>query len=123
MNCPKCMSEMEKMSFKEMRIDRCTSCKGLWFAPKVLAELRKDTFMADYILDDGKAKVGKQYDEVRDIRCPVCSTAMVKETDSEQRHISYESCPNGDGSFFDAGEFTDLVRKTFWDKFKPSKKV
>ena len=122
MNCPKCMSEMDRMSFKEMRIDRCSSCKGLWLAPNVLAELRKDTFMADYILDEGKVKVGKQYDEVRDIRCPSCESEMVKVTDQEQNHITYESCPEGHGVFLDAGEFTDLVHKTFWDRFKPKRK-
>jgi Zn-finger nucleic acid-binding protein len=30
----------------------------------------------------------------------------------------YETCPNGHGTFLDAGEFTDLMHRTFWDRFK-----
>ena len=33
-------------------------------------------------------------------------------------HVVYECCPEGHGVFLDAGEFTDLMHKTFWDKFK-----
>jgi len=39
----------------------------------------------------------------------------------KQPHIIYESCPAGHGTFLDAGEFTDLVNKTFWDKFKKAR--
>jgi len=46
---------------------------------------------------------------------------MLQEFDEEQPHITYESCPNGHGTYLDSGEFTDLVRKTFWDKFKRRK--
>jgi hypothetical protein len=43
---------------------------------------------------------------------------MVEEADPEQPHIVYETCPDDHGTFLDAGEFTDLVHKTFWDRFK-----
>ena len=121
MNCPKCCAEMETVNFKEMTLNRCTGCHGLWFHPEVLKQLREDTWMADYILDDGKVKVGRQYNEVRDITCPECDAPMQQETDPDQHHIIYESCPNGHGTFLDAGEFTDLVHKTFWDHFKPAR--
>ncbi len=118
MNCPKCFAEMEITSFKELEIDRCSSCKGLWFQPEELAFLRNETWMADYILDEGKAKTGKEFNAIRDIRCPQCGTEMEQQTDPDQPHVVYESCPQGHGVFLDAGEFTDLMHKTFWDKFK-----
>ena len=31
MNCPKCSAEFETVSFKDIEVDRCTGCKGLWF--------------------------------------------------------------------------------------------
>jgi len=118
MNCPKCFAEMEITSFKELEIDRCTSCKGLWFQPEELEVLRNETWMADYILDEGKAKVGKQFNQIRDIRCPQCNAEMEQKSDPDQPHVVYECCPQGHGVFLDAGEFTDLMHKTFWDKFK-----
>jgi uncharacterized protein len=118
MHCPKCFSAMETFSFKELRVDRCSACKGLWFQPGVLAQLRNDSQEADRILDPGQVRIGRQYNEVRDIRCPECNASMDQQTDPDQRHITYESCPQGHGIFLDAGEFTDLVHKTFWDRFK-----
>ena len=120
MQCPKCSSDMEITSYDQIKVDRCTNCKGLWFQPEELAALRNDIWMADYILDEGDAKVGKKYNQIVAIHCPECQADMRQEFDEEQSHIIYESCPNGHGTYLDAGEFTDLVHKTFWDKFKRS---
>ena len=118
MQCPKCSAAMEITSYDQIKVDRCTSCKGLWFQPEELSELRNDIWMADYILDEGDSKVGKKFNRIGSIHCPQCDTDMRQEFDKEQPHIIYESCPDGHGTFLDAGEFTDLVHKTFWDRFK-----
>jgi len=32
MECPKCKSAMEEVTYgRNMTVDRCTSCKGIWF--------------------------------------------------------------------------------------------
>ena len=118
MQCPKCTGEMELVSYDQIEVDRCTSCGGLWFQPEELRALRDDIWMADYIIDSGDKSVGRKANDHKDYHCPECNATMLQEYDSEQPHITYESCPNGHGTYLDAGEFTDLVRKTFWDKFK-----
>lgn len=118
MQCPKCSSDFEVVSYDGIKIDRCVSCKGLWFQPDELAKLRDDIWMADYILDDGDDNTGRKFNRIGAIHCPQCDSDMRQEFDAEQPHIIYESCPNGHGTFLDAGEFTDLVKKTFWDRFK-----
>lgn len=121
MNCPKCFAPMEEVAYKGMSVNRCVGCRGLWFAPEVLAALRGDAWMADYVLDVGEKRTGKQYNRVRDIDCPQCGAKMQQKSDPDQRHITYEICPAGDGTFLDAGELTDLLHKTFWDLFKPAR--
>jgi Zn-finger nucleic acid-binding protein len=111
---------MEITSYDQIKVDRCVNCKGLWFQPEELLALRNDIWMADYVLDQGDVKVGKKYNQIVAIHCPECEADMKQEFDSEQPHIIYESCPNGHGTYLDAGEFTDIVKKTFWDKFKRS---
>ena len=118
MHCPKCSNDMETTSYRDIEIDRCTHCKGLWFQPDELRALRDDIWMADYILDQGDVKTGKKYNQIVAIHCPHCNSDMKQEFDEEQPHIIYETCPEGHGTFLDAGEFTDLVKKTFWDRFK-----
>lgn len=118
MICPKCSGETEVVSYDEIQVDRCTNCSGLWFDTGELEQLRKDTWMADYILDTGNASEGRKFNRIDTIHCPQCRELMKEEFDAGQPHIMYETCPNGHGSFLDAGEFTDLVKKTFWDRFK-----
>lgn len=118
MNCPKCFAPMEEVAFKGISLFRCEACQGHWFNPAVLDTLRSSGWMADYVLDVGIARVGKLYNQVRDINCPQCNAKMEQKTDPEQRHITYETCPAGHGTFLDAGELTDLLHKTFWDHFK-----
>jgi len=118
MQCPKCASDMEVTSYDEIKVDRCTRCRGLWFQPDELARLRDDVWMADYILDPGDRKTGRKFNRIGAIHCPQCDADMRQEFDEEQPHIIYESCPNGHGTYLDAGEFSDLVHKTFWDRFK-----
>jgi Zn-finger nucleic acid-binding protein len=109
---------MEIVSYDGIKIDRCTSCGGLWFQPEELRALRDDIWMADFIIDSGDKSKGKKYNAIKYINCPQCDKMMDSETDKEQKHITYESCPDGHGTFLDSGEYTDLVHKTFWDKFK-----
>jgi Zn-finger nucleic acid-binding protein len=121
MKCPKCSGEMAIVSYDEIKVDRCISCGGLWFQPEELRALRDDIWMADYILDSGDKSTGKRSNTIKDIECPECAITMKQEFDEEQSHVTYESCPIGHGTFLDAGEFTDLVHKTFWDKFKKAR--
>jgi len=118
MKCPKCSGDMAQVSYDKIKVDRCIVCGGLWFQPNELRALRDDIWMADYILDSGDKTLGKRSNALKEIECPECGANMTQEFDAEQPHITYESCPNSHGTFLDAGEFTDLVDKSFWDKFK-----
>lgn len=118
MQCPKCSSSMETATFDEVEVDRCTGCKGLWFQKGELARLREETWMADYVLDEGSAKIGRKYNSITAVDCPECGADMKQESDPSQPHIVFETCPEDHGTFLDAGEFTDLLHKTFWDRFK-----
>ncbi|MDJ0654859.1 MAG: zf-TFIIB domain-containing protein [Xanthomonadales bacterium] len=118
MECPKCNSSMEEVRWggADRIVNRCTNCGGLFFLPKELSRMR-ESFTAEY-LDHGDPNVGRKFNEVEDIQCPVCGARMDKVSDSNQTHIWYESCPNGHGVYFDAGELSDLNRETLMDKVK-----
>ena len=69
-------------------------------------------------IDNGDPLIGKEYNRIEDIKCPVCRTKMVKMVDKEQTHIWYESCATCYGVFFDAGEFKDFREETLSDQIK-----
>ena len=116
MECPKCKSDMETVTFEQIEVDRCIKCKGLWFdmlEHEHLKEMRNSES-----IDIGKAEVGKEYDKIDKIDCPVCKSNMIKMVDKDQPHLRYEACTSCYGVFFDAGEFRDYKEKTVLDFFR-----
>jgi len=116
--CPKCDNPMEEVRYGggDRGINRCTECHGLFFTDVDLLRL-KNTYKAE-VLDLGSSKVGKEHNKVEDIECPVCNVQMNKVHDEGQTHIWYESCPDCNAVYFDAGELTDLSQDTFMDVVK-----
>ena len=116
MRCPKCRSDMEQIMIDDTEVDRCSSCHGLWFDDGELEKLRNREAAA--ILDIGDIKVGKEQNRIEHYRCPRCAGEMNRLVDPGQPHIWLEQCESCKGSFFDAGELTDLVTVSISDFFK-----
>ena len=115
--CPKCGHGMEELSYGgDLLIDPCTNCQGLWF-DQGEEQLLKSKWMGD-ALDTGKASLGKKWDAVDEVACPRCGQDMGKVSDPDQPHIWYEVCPNCEGIWLDAGEFTDLKFDTLMDRLR-----
>ena len=115
MECPKCESKFERVTFNNIDIERCTQCKGLWFDMLEKEDLQK--MKGAVSIDIGDAQVGKQFSQMRNINCPDCHHQMIPMVDKDQFHIKYESCPNCFGTFFDAGEFRDLTENSVLERF------
>lgn len=103
MQCPKCQKEMEIVLCGDIEIDRCKSCKGLWF-DRGEAETLSERWIAEYI-DTGDPVVGEKMDSIDTIYCPRCGVLMQRYFDVENTHLQFEECAEH-GKFFDAGEFT-----------------
>jgi Zn-finger nucleic acid-binding protein len=116
MECPKCNSDMEKITYEKIQVDRCTKCKGIWF--DMLEHEHLKAIEDSQSIDTGESKVGKEYNKIQKIDCPVCHTQMIRMVDRKQPHISYEACTICYGVFFDAGEFRDYKEETILDFFR-----
>ena len=116
MRCPKCRSDMEQIMIDDIEVDRCSSCHGLWFDDGELGKLRSKEMAA--VLDIGDVKTGKKQNKIENYRCPRCAGPMNRLVDPEQTHIWFEQCGSCRGSFFDAGELTDLATESVSDFFK-----
>jgi len=106
MNCPKCNSAMELVTYEGVTVDRCTSCKGIWFDANEQKWLKEKK--GSEVIDTGDATVGKKMDKITNIQCPLCHGPMIRMVDADQHHIDYEACTTCYGIFLDAGEFKDL---------------
>lgn len=107
---------MEEVTYgRQLTVDRCSGCKGLWFDLGE-AETLKGKWMSEFV-DSGDPDVGKYYNKIDQVNCPRCGASMDKLVDPEQPHIWYEACAEH-GMFLDAGEFTDYKYETLLDKFR-----
>lgn len=116
MRCPKCRADMELLTIDGVEIDRCSSCHGLWFDPDEVDKLRSRKVAA--AIDTGNPAAGSVRNTNDRYRCPRCGGKMLRMTDAKQKHIWYEECAACHGSYFDAGEFTDLATLSVSDLFK-----
>jgi Zn-finger nucleic acid-binding protein len=116
MRCPKCRSDMQQVMIDDIEVDRCSTCHGLWFDDGELGKLTNKEAAA--VLDIGDVATGKKHNEIDNYRCPRCAGAMNRLVDPEQTHIWFEQCDSCRGSFFDAGELTDLATVSASDFFK-----
>lgn len=116
MECPKCDSNMEKVTFETVEVNRCTNCKGMWF--DMLQHEHLKAMQDSESIDIGDAATGREYDKIDRINCPICRTQMIRMVDAKQPHIHYEACTSCYGVFFDAGEFRDYKEETVIDFFR-----
>jgi Zn-finger nucleic acid-binding protein len=108
MNCPKCNSEFETISFADIEFERCLGCQGLWFDM-----LEKEDLIAikgSESIDIGSDQIGKQYRDQQDIKCPQCGVNMIPMVDKDHYDIKYESCQSCYGAFRQLKENSVLER-------------
>ena len=104
MKCPKCDSMMEEVEIEGVVIDRCVSCKGLWFDRREEATLKSHAAQVDI----GDPAVGAKLNTENQIKCPVCeNTMLLRMMGPRKSNIWFETCPSCYGLFYDAGEFKD----------------
>lgn len=117
---------MGKVTFGSVVVDRCTSCRGLWFDAREHERL-KDMAGSEEIdpgspassaagPTGGTASAGPAIGDAK-IDCPVCHTRLIRMIDRQQPHIHFESCIVCHGTFFDAGEFRDYKEQSVSEWF------
>jgi Zn-finger nucleic acid-binding protein len=99
---------MEQVEFEGVEVDRCRSCQGIWFDAGESDWFFNDTATTE--IYTGDPEVGKHTNQINRYRCPRCDGGMMRKTSLNSARIQYEECTSCRGSFFDAGEFTDLIR-------------
>ena len=104
---------MEKVTFQNITVDRCTACKGLWF--DALEKEHLAAISGSEAIDVAAAKPHPP--EASKVSCPVCHTPMVRMVDHRHPKLKYESCTVCYGVFFDAGEFREYKEHSILERF------
>lgn len=109
MICPVCRQDMIVVEYRQIEIDYCHKCSGIWFDKGELELLLKTTSLGDTGLPalEGLAKEKRSHGERK---CPICRKKM-KEVPLGEPVIHVDVCRQGDGIWFDGGELQELVRQ------------
>lgn len=109
MICPVCKSDMIVVEYRDIELDYCTECQGVWFDSGEL-ELMLNSYHTEGIekyLEDIKNAPDAQTKEKRR-KCPVCGRKMGKKAIGGQPRILIDTCEEEHGLWFDGGEIDQL---------------
>jgi Zn-finger nucleic acid-binding protein len=109
MICPVCKQDMIVVEYRQIEIDYCHRCSGIWFDKGELDLLLQTASLGDTGLPtlEGVAKEKRSHGERK---CPICGKKM-KEVPVGEPAIHIDVCRRGDGIWFDGGELQDLLKQ------------
>ena len=98
MNCPRCKDELQVEWFKEIEVDRCPACTGMWLDEGELNQLEDTT------LDQDKIKGSLMYRSFQgDLPCPRCQGPMHL-FHYRAYNLELDFCEQEHGVWLDGGE-------------------
>jgi Zn-finger nucleic acid-binding protein len=107
--CPKCDVALLLARLRDVEVDVCHRCRGLWLDAGELQSLMRATGAAS---DDPLLRFLEQAGApaVRQYLCPRCDRRL-SEIVAQQgdKTLTLERCPQGHGLWFDAGELEQLL--------------
>jgi Zn-finger nucleic acid-binding protein len=107
MKCPVDKSIMMVLEHRRIELDYCLKCSGVWL----------DSGELDLLIAVLKAE-GAHFSDTGPIykpagpskrRCPICGRKMEKVLLGESPKVLIDSCPQGDGLWFDSGELQKVI--------------
>lgn len=111
MICPVDKSDMIIVEHNKVELDYCLRCSGVWFdcdELELLLEIidSSEGRTCGDIISPEKAKVTEAQR-----KCPVCGHKMDKVWMGKSPKVLIDSCPLGDGLWFDGGELHHVLRQ------------
>jgi Zn-finger nucleic acid-binding protein len=121
MDCPHCHINLISKEYEHLSVSVCQKCEGIWLEPSQLSQIitkRDEQFSSDEIQNTLKAAhPGLSPAETpAALSCPVCSAAMEKINYDYSSGVVLNSCPKGDGLWFDKNELEAVqIFMEHWD--------
>ncbi len=110
MICPVCRQPMIVVEYRQIELDYCQNCKGVWFDKGELELLLEHagipgagpTLQHTLLISEAKNSEKRR-------RCPICRHTMKKVNVAGDKHVLLDACVRHDGIWFDGGEVDHLI--------------
>jgi Zn-finger nucleic acid-binding protein len=109
--CPVCHKDALIVEYRNIELDYCSVCHGVWFDAGELELLMTAASLGNhrrYLEDMVNAPEAETAEKKR--KCPICRHKMKKTYIDEDKKILIDICHVGDGIWFDGGEVQHLVK-------------
>jgi uncharacterized protein len=111
MICPVCKKDMFVVEYKQVELDYCHSCKGVWFDAGELDLLLEAAGLKHVRQTLGDVlRLPEALTSERKRRCPICNINMKKVKIGGETGVMIDACIRHDGLWFDGGEVADLIK-------------
>jgi hypothetical protein len=101
LKCPICRVSGFVVEYEGIELDMCAECQGVWF----------DAGELELILGQNQPVTQSPAVSAEARRkCPICRKKMDKVNIGPDRRVLIDTCPEGCGLWFDAGELGELTR-------------
>ena len=111
MICPVDKKDMFVVEYKQIELDYCHICKGVWFDAGELELLFEAAGIKDARQTLGDVlKLPEAQTEEKKRKCPICSINMKKVKIGGETGVMIDACIRHDGLWFDGGEVADLIK-------------
>ena len=111
MICPVCKSDMIVIEYRDIELDYCTNCKGVWFDSGEL-----ELFLGPHNTEESRTVIDSSIHSREVIslekkrKCPICGRKMKKMVIGEKPQILIDVCDKNHGLWFDGGEVAQMIR-------------
>ena len=106
MNCPVCNTPLVILELRQIEIDYCMNCHGMWLDDGELELLLEDSEEKTRLLNS--FNVDKNSRE-KPVRCPICSKKMEKVLCGTDNKVTLDKCKRHHGIWFNEGELERVV--------------
>ena len=108
MNCPKCEdAKLIATTVREVEVDRCPDCRGVWFDENELAQLTRLTTSELRSLQS--QKVDESHNSKRG-DCPRDGEAMLRVISPRNESVVIDTCVKCGGIWLDDGELAKIAK-------------
>ena len=112
MICPVCRKGALIVEYKNIELDYCPICQGVWFDSGELELLLESAGLGNHrrYLDDLISSPEVKSPEKKR-KCPICRRKMNKTYIDEGNKVLVDVCRVGNGIWFDGGEVKSLLQE------------
>lgn len=110
MDCLGCHDAMIVLEWKQVEVDHCLSCKGVWLDRGELELLLEPGGEQINIVSSSKTAVKQS----KPRKCPICFAKMEQMICGSHMEVCIDHCPKNDGFWFDAGELGAILKAGFF---------